>query len=401
MSDSPAPAPAEAPLDPGVQPPEPVRTDPPETPAEPKPEPEPRKLEPTPRDAIRRAAEKVEAQGKEPAKPVESRAEAKDKAEPAKGDAKADAKEPAKGEPARAQDGKFAPREGQEGAKAQDDAGRAPAEGANRAARDAAAPGDRAASPAPSRFADDAKAEWDKAPEPVRREVARLERELTEGLEKYRSDAKEFDSIRQFHEQVTKNGNTLHRVLSDVAAMEQAIMSDPVRGLDMVCRRLGTTLADVIEKSGGPAADQNTRQMRDTMHALSQENQRLTAIVQSLAKEQQQREQQTIHGEIDAFSANRPRFEELRGQMARLMNAGLADTLEDAYSMADRLMPAPDAPPARNPEPAKAPAPAPVAQTDRGSRSIAGAPSPGSNPAQRPRSSSIKEALQRARAAAS
>lgn len=385
-----APAPADtgaAPIDTGVQTPNPVRSDPPDQQPEPKPEPEPKKPEPTSRNAIRRAQEKVEAdakasegKGKQP--------EGKDK--PAEGKDKP--AEPKQDERARAQDGKFAPKDGEQ----------RPAE-ARQPAKDGESQDGQASQrvAAPSRFSNDAKAEWDAAPESVRREVARMERETTAGIERYKAGAEEFERVRDFHEQVTKNGGSLHGTLSEVAALEKALLENPVQGLDMVCRRVGLSLSQVAQHLTGQEVAPQLQQAQAQMHALSQENQRLTAIVRAMHGEHQQRETATATSEIEAFAAGRPRFDELRGTMAGLMRQGLAESLEDAYDMADRLKPGRGA--SSPPSPAAGSNPAPAssrpAQTRAGTASVAGAPSPGSNPAARQPASSVKEALRRAMAA--
>lgn len=397
MSPGGAPAPAEptsAPIEPAVQTPNPVSTENPPKAPELAPKKEP---EPTPRNAVERAKAKVEADAKAAAaaKPVDSKPEGK--GEPAKGDAK----DPKQESPSRAQDGKFAQKEA--GAKADGDTDRQAPEGDQRPARDADKTAQRALADAPARFSTEAKAEWERTSPAVRSEVVRLEEEAAKGIEKYRESAKHFDEIRDFHEEVSRNGNSLKGVLTDVAAMERAILSNPVQGLDMVCRRLGLNLADVAEHVTGAKSGEGVRQAHETMRALHEENQKLVAIVKSMHAEQQKREHDSASSEIEAFKADRPRFDELRGTMAGLINQGLAQDLDEAYSMAERLKPgkasAASSLPAGGSDPA--PASVPPAQTRRGTASIAGAPSPGSNPAARKPASSIKEALQRATARAS
>lgn len=103
--------------------------------------------------------------------------------------------------------------------------------------------------------------------------------------------------------------------------------------------------------------------------------------------------------EIEAFAAQNPRFEELSEDIAFFLESKRAKDLAEAYSLAERLNTGPSA--ARAHEPSAAQPKANVAQTDKGQKSITGAPSSGSDPvtSQRP-SSSIREALKRAKMAA-
>jgi hypothetical protein len=93
---------------------------------------------------------------------------------------------------------------------------------------------------------------------------------------------------------------------------------------------------------------------------------------------------------VDEFAAQNPRFDELSGKVAKLLESGLAENLQEAYAMADRLIPAAKQASAQAPVTPETP----TAHTP--AKSITGSPSPGSSPSTRKASNSIKEALQRA-----
>jgi hypothetical protein len=402
-----APATPVASPDPGVQTPKPVSAEPIAAP-EPKAEPEPKKPEPTPRDAIRRAADKVAADQKAQAeKPVP-------KVEPAKAEAQAPAK--ADG-PSRDTTGKFAGKE-----PSAPDAGAAskPADSPADSPQSKLAP-DTAAKPSftagepPARFSAAAKAEWAAAPESVRAEAERAIKELTAGHEKYRGDAEEFGKLREFHEVAKANGRDLHAALTDMKRLEDAFQRAPFEGYEAIAARLGHgSFQQVAEAFLGRAPDQaanataaaaaQLRQRADHFERLATQQAHELA---SLRQEKETVTADTMTRQIEDFKSQpgRERFDELRPAISRLLTAGLAEDLDEAYQMASTLKPGPQnsarTAPAQTPEPPPAaPAIDLTAQTQKGSKSIAGAPSPGSNPAARQASSSIRDAIRRAAAQA-
>lgn len=361
-------APVSAPEAEAVVTPNPVST-------EREPAPEPAKAEPdkplSTREALAKAAEKVNAAEK-PA----------DKAAPVKSEV-----------PARTETGKFAPKDG-EPAKPVDAA--KPSE-APKAAETAPEP----ASDAPARFSADAKAAWTTAPEPVKAEVTRAIKEMEAGIEKHRQSAEAFEPVRRFHEMAKQGGTTLDAVLEKYVGFENACRQDLVKGLNAICDNMGISFRDVAAHVMGQQPDQQASQSEATIRELKQQVAQLTERVGGVTKTfDNQREAQTLE-QITAF-ASKPehsRFEELADDITFFLTTRTKD-LAEAYSLAERLNPAPAAAPA----PQSAAIPAPVtdlsAQTRKGSLSITGAPSPGSDPANRQPSSSIKDALKRAIAAA-
>lgn len=115
-----------------------------------------------------------------------------------------------------------------------------------------------------------------------------------------------------------------------------------------------------------------------------------------------------IPEEVEAFARDNPRVDELSVQIATLLETGLAPDLATAYKLADMFMPATGA---HTPEPKGAHTAKTIehdedededlsAQTRKGSQSITGAPSVGSDPTRQQPSTSIKESLRRALARA-
>lgn len=261
---------------------------------------------------------------------------------------------------------------------------------------------------APERFSNDAKAVFDTAPEAVKAEVDRMHREMTAGIEKHRAGAEKYESIRQFDDMATKSGKQLKDVLGAYVGMEQLLRSNPLRGLEEVCSNIGVSLRQVAEIVLGQTPDQARNQSDQTIRELRQEVATLKQQLGGVTSSMQQQQTRSIEDQVTSWAADKPHFELIAPHIAAELQAGAKD-LDAAYEAVLQKHPAlaaiakTAAPPAEpDPKPAASSAAAPdlAAQTDKGSKSIKGAPGPGSEPAKSRPSSSIKEALKRAAARA-
>lgn len=355
-------------------------------------------------DALDRATAKVDA--KEKGTPAPADKDAKPAADP---------KDPKKGADLVRDDktGKFAPKEPA--------AKEAPAKPAGDPAKPAeppaaAKPADKpAADPnapkhtAPTRFSDDAKAVWDTAPDPVKAEVARMERELTAGIEKHKASATKFEAIKEFDEMATRGGTDLKTALTRYVNLENMLRQNPLKGLEAVCDNIGVSLRQVAEIVLGQAPDQAAAQSDATTRELKQKIAQLEERLGGVQQTFQKQSEDALHEHIAKWAESRPHFELMAPHIAAEMREGATD-LDDAEARVLQKYPAfaalakPAAAPAAKSEdpPAASSAPDPdlEAQTRKGQKSINGAPSPGSNPAAKKRSKSIDEAIDAAFAAA-
>lgn len=390
-----AAAPAEAnaaPIEHVEAPPSPLSETPP-APAEAKVEPV--KAPVSTRDALRAAAAKVEA------------------GEAAKVAGDAPVKDAAKGaEVDRGKDGKFAPKDPAAAAAGKD--ALAPKDGKDPAALAAPAvkpatdaPAPKRTTAAPERFSNDAKAVWDTAPEPVKAEVDRMHREMTQGIEKHRASAEKFETIRNFDDMAARSGTDLKTALTRYTQLEGLLRQNPLKGLEAVCDNIGVSLKDVARIVLEQPADQVQSQSDTTIRELRQTVEQLKQQVGGIGQHFQQQAQTTLQDHIAKWAEDRPHFEIIAPHIAAEMRDGAA-SLDEAeqrvlqkYPQLASVVKASKSPPA-DPAAAASSAAAPdlSAQTEKGNKSIKGAPSSGSEPAAQPRSSSIKEALKRAAARA-
>ncbi len=334
------------------------------------------------RDALKAAAEKVEKDEKAP--PV--KAEPKPKTEPEKEAA------------TRGPDGKFASKE-----PAQAETAEQPPAAKSEPTGDHREP--------PQRFNDAAKAEWANVPETTRAEVHRAIRNIESGLEKHRAAAESYEPVRAYDEFAKANGTTLKAALDVYWQIEQDLQlpskgGNPIPALEKLCETKGYTLQQVAEMYLKRTPDQRSSQQEQTITTLRNEIAQLKQQFGNINQVVGGFQQQSASGAVEAFVSGLPEsdksaFEALSSEIAsEITNNRLnlpdafAKAKSDAQEKAARLG---FIAPASQPAPAAADL---TAHRQNGSRSISGAPSPGSSSVAQKPSSSTREALRKAFAAA-
>ncbi len=367
----------------------------------------------TTREALRAAAAKVEAKAAEPATPLKTEPVAAPKeakaTEPAKTEAKtaepaAKAVEPQ----ARGEDGKFA-------SKAADPAAPPKTEPAAKAAepvaeKPKALPSHTAEVP-PARFSAAAKEKWAEAPDEVRSEVTRAVTELTKGFEKHRVAAERDAELTEFHELATKGNTTVKQALTAYVNMENVLRADPIKGLELIAKNAGLSLKDVAAKILNQTPDQAASAADATIRDLTARLERAEAAEAARQANESKVKTDTTTEQVTKFASDpaHSRFEELSDDIVFFMKSGRTKDLAEAYTLAERLNPAPVQPKVEaKPETVASAAPVAIVPTlvssnddpahTRGQKSITGAPTAGSDPVRKQPSSNIKEALRRAAA---
>lgn len=247
---------------------------------------------------------------------------------------------------------------------------------------------------APARFTETARAKWAQTDPEIRGETLRMQKELTEGYQKYKAAAERDSTLNDLHEMAKASGKELGGVVREYVNMETQLRENPIAGLDTICQRLGFSLKDVAHHVLNQTPDQNASQQDAIIRELKQELTGLKEQVGGVTKTfQQQREQSTL-AEINKFAADNPRFEELADDIAFFMKSGRAKDLSEAYQLAERLNPDPNSQAKVDAPAASSAAPPPPVQPDKGLKSINGAPSTGSTPAAKKRvAKSLDDAL--------
>jgi hypothetical protein len=163
----------------------------------------------------------------------------------------------------------------------------------------------------PARFSPAAKAVWDTAPDTVRAEVSRMEREFRAGFAKYKNAAQRDASLAEFHELAAKGKTTVKEALSRYVNLENQLRADPIKGLEIICQNVGMSLREVAARVLGLTPEQGP----------------------SIAD--------TTRRRVTKFAAEHPRFEELSEDIAFFLTSGRTADLAEAYTLAERLNPVP------------------------------------------------------------
>lgn len=260
-------------------------------------------------------------------------------------------------------------------------------------ATDAAANPLAPAGDAPSRFSPDAKAAWTAVPEPVKAEVNRAIKELEGGIQRYQAD---FEPYKEIDRQLKANGQTFQEVFEHYSGIEKVLAENPLKGLDTICRNMGMSLKQVAQHVMGQPVDAQTQQQDGYVNELKAEIAALKKEVGGVTTTIRSQQEGNLLKEIDAFAAKpeNSRFDELSKDIVFFLDSGRTKDLAEAYRLADRLNPAPQAQATTIAAPA-AQQTAP-SQTRKGQLSPSGAPSTTSNVAARIPPASARDALDRA-----
>ena len=202
--------------------------------------------------------------------------------------------------------------------------------------------------------------------------------EMEKGIGEHRD---RWEPLRRFDEMARAGGTTLAQALENYTNIEQTLARNPVEGIDLILRNMGSDVrsfaAHVLGQKHEPNAE--VGQLRQKLEAAERE-------LQGYRSERRS----TIEKQVSDFFTANPRANEVWRDMQVWIQNGFS--LEEALKRAEVFNPAPIPPAARTgqgetPEPRKQPV------------SVRGAPSSGSHPVRSTEILSAREAIQRAMAA--
>ncbi len=274
---------------------------------------------------------------------------------------------------------------------------------AERAAAAEKAAGDPRYAEAPKRMSEAARAAWKDAPEHVRADVHRVVGELEKGItEKSEGDRawRELNEAPspvkgQTYGQLAKALNTtIQGALDRYVEADMRLGKDPVGVLHKLLTNKGLDVRKVAQALLN--ADPDELKAHHEINDLRAENERLKAGEEQKLEQTKKAVLQNVRSEVETFKTSEtdgkrdhPRFDELEPLMATLIASKQANTLKEAYEMADRARPGRKAPEIDSPDTA--------AQTRKSELSVTGSPTGGSDPQPgRRRSKNPREAVDRA-----
>lgn len=190
---------------------------------------------------------------------------------------------------------------------------------------------------APQSLSADVKAQWSALPPTVQKFWAEREGEIHK---KITTDGERLKSLGAFEELTTGIQDRLRQVNAPapeyfrrLAAADQMLASDGIRGLQQIAQMYGIDLRAVAQQSiGQPQAP-----MDPQFNALASE---LGAIKQTLQQREQAEQAARLsesEKKIEAFKKNAPHFDKVEALMTKLYEPGM--DLETLYAMATKAHP--------------------------------------------------------------
>ena len=189
------------------------------------------------------------------------------------------------------------------------------------------------------------KVAFDALPDVVKADIAKREVEIDKGLSKLR----EYKAIDPYVDMARSSNTTLDVALDRYTKMEKMLQTDFLGGIAALCRNAGVqpaSLAQAIFARSGGSPDQagnagnqpqaNQAAQGIDLSPIQQRLSQLEGFFQQQKKDDDARKNHAVHAEIEAFKAdpNHPYLENVRPQMARLLDSGMATTLTEAYESA-------------------------------------------------------------------
>ncbi len=232
----------------------------------------------------------------------------------------------------RAEDGKFAPKD--------KPAPEVAAAEVPKTEQDAPAEVSNAAAPPPG-WSKESKELFRTLPASIQADVAKREKEVSDGFKKYGDIAKRHEEIEQVIAP-RRAAFQQHGIQSDAQAIsrlmewESAVRSNPVQGIASLAKAYGVDLSQFARSPDQPAEQE---QIPAHLKPVLDQFGNVAQTVQQLQQRLDQTDQQSIQREIAAFASDKPHFDAVRELMGKLMNSGAANTMDDAYKMALKVHP--------------------------------------------------------------
>lgn len=189
---------------------------------------------------------------------------------------------------------------------------------------------------APQSWTPKSRERWNEIPADLRKEIVRREEAGVQGIrqlnERYAPAAQVFDGLSSYIGEAIHHGVNPIEHISSVMNTERILrLGDNKQKFNEILRiadQFGVPLRDIINKSIG---EEFIKAPTQQQYAVPPElQQRLSQLENAYATNQQD----SSNARVAEFSKGKEFFEDVRILMADLMDAGRAETLEDAYDQA-------------------------------------------------------------------
>ena len=201
----------------------------------------------------------------------------------------------------------------------------------------AALPDDAVLRP-PNNWSPAAKVAFGNLPQEVKQAIAERETQVEKGFEEYRR----FKPIEKYEQMARESGTTLDKALESYVGIEQVLRQDFVGGIAQICQRQGmdpVQLANTILSRAGVSGRTDAG---DTASPRQDAGTDLTPVMQKITQLEsyiQQQQQSVVQTEIQRFASNPKNmfFDNVKTDMGRLIDTGIATDLDDAYDKACQM----------------------------------------------------------------
>lgn len=178
----------------------------------------------------------------------------------------------------------------------------------------------------PSGWPAEAKALWSQLSPAVQAAVIKREGEISNGGRQWSDEKRRYEEVLTPVRALAKRYNTDEREsIQRLVAANDYLERDPVNALRWLASNFGVDFRQLLDGNAQPRVDPHIQRL----------HQELNEVKQTLT----QREHNEIRGEIESFAKDRPHFEEVRQYMGRLLEAGAAESMSDAYDQAVWALP--------------------------------------------------------------
>lgn len=195
-------------------------------------------------------------------------------------------------------------------------------------------------------------AEWEKLPEIARKEIERREADFHKGIEQYKAGAQQAQewerTVQPFMATIQSFGVAPQVAVNELLKADHLLRySQPQQKVQMLMKIAGDygidlqTLANGIQQVAGEQVWQQQNPIDPRVQQLQHEIAQMKQQQFQAQQQAQTQEHSAIDAEIAAFAADpdHEHFGILQQDMALLLQAGRAKTLDDAYEMAMRANP--------------------------------------------------------------
>lgn len=164
-------------------------------------------------------------------------------------------------------------------------------------------------------------------------EISRRESDMFKGLEQYQAKARRADeferALQPFMATISSMGIAPEQAIQGLLASDHRLRySNPLEKRAAILKMAQDYGIDLNE------AAQGMPQIDPQYAALQQNYSRLENQLQTMLRQQQMMEQQSLQKQIQEFASKNPHFEAVKEDMAALLQAGRASDLQEAYDRA-------------------------------------------------------------------